>query len=140
MFTTKPDDGNLRLPCERKDLSCPLTSPQIPNSHPKYLTKRLKWHQQQARVRLQLPYYGPTPYDQYIDQLRVICSQQLTCSVLGPRPGPLLSPPNPHPCLDLPGMKWRHLEGDNLSAACTQGPDHLMAHRVCGTPGKKPKR
>lgn len=53
--------------------------------------------------------------------------------------GPLLFSPYPPPGLGLPGVKWSHLEGDNVSAACAQGPDHLMADRVRGTPVEKSK-
>lgn len=60
------------------------------------------------------------------------------CSVLNPTPSP--NPALPHPCLGSPGVKWRHLEGDNLSAACAQGPNDLMAHRVCGASVEKTKR
>lgn len=59
------------------------------------------------------------------------------CSVLSPRPHPKRSPP--HPCQGSPGVKWRHLEGDNLSAARTQGPNDLMANGICGAPVEKTK-
>lgn len=59
------------------------------------------------------------------------------CSVLSPSPSPTLSPPDP--CQGSPRVKWRHLEGDNLSAACTQSPNDLVAHGVCGTPVEKTK-
>ena len=50
---------------------------------------------------------------------------------------PTRSPP--HPYQGSPGVKWRHLEGDNLSAARAQGPNDLMANGICGAPVEKTK-
>ena len=52
---------------------------------------------------------------------------------------PTHRPAHPHHCLCSPGVKCRHLEGDDLSAACAQGPDDLMAHWVCGASVEKTK-
>ena len=59
--------------------------------------------------------------------------------LLGPQPHSGPSPAHPHRGLGSPGVKWCHLEGDDLSAACAQGPDDLMAHWVCGTSVEKTK-
>lgn len=57
--------------------------------------------------------------------------------LLSPQPAPAQPPAPPNPCWGSPRVKWRHLEGDNLSAACAQGPNDLMAHGVCGAPVEK---
>lgn len=56
-------------------------------------------------------------------------------SSASPSPSSSLAPPNPG--WGSPRVKWRHLEGDDLSAACAQGPNDLMAHGVCGAPVEK---
>ena len=60
-------------------------------------------------------------------------------ALLGPQHHSGPSPAHPHRGLGSPGVKWCHLEGDDLSAACAQGPDDLMAHWVCGTSVEKTK-
>lgn len=133
-LTTKPDDIHLISETHMVEgmtpLSCSLTSTHIPNSCTKIWNKFLSGTASKPERDSRFP----------ITALLLISNTLISnSSFLSPRPGPLLFSPYPSPCLGLPGVKWRHLEGDNVSAACTQGPDHLMADGIRGTPVEKPK-